>query len=356
MIVNWFSKMRHYIVCRAEKKSINIEKTIKLLIRNVWKLHELSKTIISNRSFQFVSLTWRFLCKILNIQIKLSTAFHSEIDDQSEICNQKIKRYLRAYVNYQQNDWSNWLFMTEYVSNTTNFATIKLSSFFINYEFQSRMSFEPIETKNTAKRKCLKRKTTNIHIDMKRVWLFAQKNFSQSQQNKKKYANKHRKTIANYQSKNKIWLSTKNIKTKKSSKKFDDKKLNFFRMLKSKKNNVKFNLSNFMKIHNNFHIFLIRKDFDDFLIDQQKKSSSSIIVNDENEWKVDDILNFRKFERNKKLQYRAKWMNHSSNKKWYDANNFDNAKKIVAEFHTRYFDKFSWSWRFLMSILNELKL
>ena len=127
-------------------------------------------------------------------------------------------------------------------------------------------------------------------------------------------------------------------------------------MLKSKKNNVKFDLSNFIKIHNNFYIFLIRKNFDDFLIDQQKNPPLLIIVNDENEWKVDDILNFQKFKRNKKLQYRTKWMNHSSNKKWYNANNFDNAKKIVIEFHTRYFDKFSWSWRLLMSVLNKLKL
>ena len=153
MIVNWFSKMRHYIVCRAEKKDISIEKTIKLLIWNVWKLYELSKTIISNRNFQFVLLTWQFLCKILNIQIKLSITFHSEIDNQSEICNQKMKQYLRIYVNYQQDDWSNWLFMTKYVSNATNSATIKLSSFFINYEFQFRMSFESIETKSTAKKK-----------------------------------------------------------------------------------------------------------------------------------------------------------------------------------------------------------
>ena len=189
MIVNRFSKMRHYIVCRAEKKGISIEKRIKLFIQIVWKLHELLKTIISNKNFQFVFLTWQILCKILNIKIKLSTAFHSEIDDQSEIYNQKIKRYLRVYVNYQQNDWSNWLFMKEYVSNAANSATIKLSSFFINYEFQLRMSFESIEMKSTAKKKILKQKTTNIHIDVKKIWSFAQKNFDQSQQNQKRYAN-----------------------------------------------------------------------------------------------------------------------------------------------------------------------
>ena len=235
MIVDRFSKMRHYVACRAEKKSISTEKTAKLLIQNVWKLHELSKTIISDRGSQFVFLIWQTLCKILSIKVKLSTAFHPETDDQSEICNQKMKRYLRAYVNYQQDDWSNWLFMTKYVSNATDSATIKLSSFFVNYEFQLRMSFESIEIKNTTKKRILKQKTTNIHIDMKKIWSFAQKNLDQSQQNQKKYANKKKKTTANYKSKNKMWLSIKNIKTKKSSKKLNDKQLNSFKVLKSKK-------------------------------------------------------------------------------------------------------------------------
>ena len=94
--------------------------------------------------------------------------------------------------------------MTEYVSNAADSATIKLSSFFVNYEFQLRMSFESIEIEGTAKEKILKQKATNIHIDMKEVWSFAQKNFDQSQQNQKKYADRKKKTIANYKSKNKM--------------------------------------------------------------------------------------------------------------------------------------------------------
>ena len=103
-----------------------------------------------------------------------------------------------------------------------------------------------------------------------------------------------------------------------------------------------------MKIHNNFHVFLLRKNPDDSLFDQQEEPPLSIIVNDEDEWEVDDILNSRRFERNKKLQYRAKWMNHFSNRKWYDADNFNNAKNIVIEFHARYPDKPKW-WTKIIS-------
>ncbi len=40
----------------------------------------------------------------VEIDVKLSIAFHSETNDQSEIANQEMKRYLRSYCNYQQDD------------------------------------------------------------------------------------------------------------------------------------------------------------------------------------------------------------------------------------------------------------
>jgi hypothetical protein len=56
MIINRFIKMHHYVLCIAEENDTFAEKTIKLLINNVWKLHELSNIIVSNRKSQLVSL------------------------------------------------------------------------------------------------------------------------------------------------------------------------------------------------------------------------------------------------------------------------------------------------------------
>ncbi len=100
MIVNRLTKMHHYISCVAEKDETTAEKTIRLLINYVWKLHELSSIIISDRDSQFVSLIWKTVCKILKINVKLSIAFHFETNEQSEIVNQEIKRYFRNYCNY----------------------------------------------------------------------------------------------------------------------------------------------------------------------------------------------------------------------------------------------------------------
>ncbi len=146
MIVDRLTKMHHYISCTTTEEDINAKKIARLLINHVWKLHELSSTIISDRDPQFVSLIWKFVCKILRIDVKLSTAFHSETNDQSEIVNQKMKRYLRNYCNYQQDDWSEWLSMIEFVSNAVTSAFTELSIFMTNYEFESRMNFDSLNT------------------------------------------------------------------------------------------------------------------------------------------------------------------------------------------------------------------
>ncbi len=126
MIVDRLTKMHHYISCITAEEDISAEEIARLLISNVWKLHELSSTIISDRESQFISLVLKSMCRALKIDVKLSTTFHFEIDDQSEIANQKMKRYLRSYCNYQQDDWFEWLSIIEFAFNVVISASTKL--------------------------------------------------------------------------------------------------------------------------------------------------------------------------------------------------------------------------------------
>jgi hypothetical protein len=253
-----------------------------------------------------------------------------------------MKRYLRVYVNHQQNDWTDWLFMTEYAFNAFISTITQMSSFFVNYEFESRMSFDHVEfAENTIKNRINRFKERKIVFTMKNIWKFAKKHMKKSQQSQVTYANRHRITTSDYQMRNRVWLSIKNIQIDRSFKKLDHKMLESFKILKKRNSSYKLELSIEMNIHSMFHISLLRKNFDDSLSRQIISSSSSIVIDDEQKFDVEDIVDSRLMNRtfNKRLQYKIRWIEHSSDRKWYSVENFDHARKIIIDYHLRYLDK-----------------
>jgi hypothetical protein len=156
----------------------------------------------------------------VEIDVKLSIAFHSETNDQSEIANQEMKRYLRSYCNYQQDDWSEWLFMTKFVSNAATSTFIELFVFMINYEFESRMNFDfsdRIIDRLSAKERLLTQKAEIITEKMKDIWDFIKKKLANAQDTQKRHANQKRIFSSEYKFEDMIWLFIKNIKTKRVS-------------------------------------------------------------------------------------------------------------------------------------------
>ena len=73
----------------------------------------------------------------------------------------------------------------------------------------------------------------------------------------------------------------------------------------------KLELSDSMRVHDVFHPDLLRPAANDSLSDQKNESLNSIVINDEDEWKIDDILNSRRYR--KRLQYKVKWHDYDIN-------------------------------------------
>jgi len=72
---------------------------------NVWKLHGLLESIISDRGPQFVAGLIRELNKMLGIESKLSTAFYPQTNRQTKRVNQKLEQYLRMFIDHRQEQW-----------------------------------------------------------------------------------------------------------------------------------------------------------------------------------------------------------------------------------------------------------
>jgi hypothetical protein len=158
--------------------------------------------IISNWDSQFGSFVWKTVCQVLKMNVKLSTAFHSETNDQSEIANQEMKRYLRSYCNYQQNDWLNWLSMIEFAFNAITSTFTELFAFMTNYKFESRMSFDSSDANDSQKRLSVKKrlltqKAAIIAKKMRNIWNFIKKKLVHTQNIQKKYVDQKKHSHLN---------------------------------------------------------------------------------------------------------------------------------------------------------------
>jgi len=72
---------------------------------NVWKLHGLPESIISDQGPQFVAGIMQELNKILGIESKLLMTFHPQTDKQTERVNQELEQYLRMFIDHRQEQW-----------------------------------------------------------------------------------------------------------------------------------------------------------------------------------------------------------------------------------------------------------
>ena len=87
VVVDRLIKERYYVLCITEKNNTFVDSTMKMLIKKVFRLYELSTSIVFDRDSQFVVTVWKSFYKRLDIQIKLFTIFHFKTNEQIEWSN-----------------------------------------------------------------------------------------------------------------------------------------------------------------------------------------------------------------------------------------------------------------------------
>ena len=92
-------------------------------------------------------------------------------------------------------------------------------------------------------------------------------------------------------------------------------------------------------LHSMFSSKLLWSYSEDSLSEQHSESLRSITIEDDEHWKIDNILNFRCYR--DRIQYKVKWTDLDRDDKWYYVNKekFDDSEEVLNEFHKLYLNK-----------------
>ncbi|MBW0560311.1 hypothetical protein O181_100026 [Austropuccinia psidii MF-1] len=157
-----------------------------------------------------VSSFWTQFCQQLKISRDLSTAFHPETDGQKERLNQILEQYFWMYVSYHQYDWHTQLPLAEFSYNNAEHSSTKQSPFFTIYGRNASLESIHISQDTPA---------GNLSTKLQSVQQFFKEELDSAIKSFKKYADRNRAIPPDFQPGDKVWLSSKNIKTARPTKK-----------------------------------------------------------------------------------------------------------------------------------------
>jgi len=243
VVVDQLTKMVHFIPT-TEKTSA---KGLARLFRdNVWKLHGLPESIISDRGPQFAAGLMRELNQMLGIESKMSTVFHPQTDGQTERVNQELEQYLRMFIDHQQEQWPDWLGMAEFTYNNKAHLSTKTLPFKANYGQDPRMGFE-------VRKKGKYEGAEKFVVKMKEIQKEAKAALGKAQEEMKKYVDRKRAEVDEYKVGDLVMLSTKDLKYQMMGRRTEKLMERFVGPYKIKKiislNTVELELPSTVKIH-----------------------------------------------------------------------------------------------------------
>ena len=129
-IVDHFSKM---VVAIPTSITLTSPQLADLYKTKVFPFFGIPKKIVLDRGPQFASEFMHNICQVLSIEQNILTAYHPETNAQVERMNHEVAQYLRMYVSYHQDDWTNWLPLAQFALNNQVSMSTGESAFYLNH-------------------------------------------------------------------------------------------------------------------------------------------------------------------------------------------------------------------------------
>ena len=325
VVCDRLSKMTHFV---ATTEATSAEGLARLFRDNIWKLHGLPESIVSDRGPQFVAEFTKELNKMLGIETRLSTAFHPQTDGQTERMNQELEQYLRFFVDHQQKDWPECLAGAEFAVNNKVHTATKVSPFMANYGREMRMGGD-------IRRKGKVEKAGEFVERMKRIHKEAGAALRKAQEDMKRQADRGRKETEDWKKGDRVLLSTKDLVFKeRPARKLVDRYIGPYTVEEVISTNaVKLRLPTSMRIHPVVNVSRIVR-YKEQVEGQKKEEGKPIEIEGVEEWEIEKILNKRKIRGIDK--YLVRWKGFTAeHDTWERKEDLGNAREVLEEFEGR---------------------
>ena len=269
--------------------------------------------------------------KLLHISVKLSSGYHPKTNGQTERTNQTLEQYLHCFINYQQDDWVDFLYLAEFAYNNSVHSSTGYSPFFANTGSHPRWTMTehpgvPINRAVEDRLSCLQ----EIHATILH-------NLRDAQSTYKRIADRHRlDSSETFQVGDRVWLLQHNIKTTRPCGKLDYQRFGPYEIT-GKISDVAFrlHLPPHMHLHPVFHVSLLEPYTTSSIPGCLTTPPPPVEFLEGPEFEVAAILD-SKIVRNK-LYYLVDWLGYTPNDRtWEPATNLVNVADMVTEFHRQY--------------------
>ena len=261
------------------------------------------------------------LCRLMGIVQNVSTAYHPRTDGQSERSNQWLEQYLRFWVDHQQTNWHHYLPLAEFAHNLWKNESTGQSPFEVLMGYSPRAEIFDVT---------LSIPTVALQLrDWKNAREEAQKLIIKAQ---KKWA-KGKVPEQRYQAGDQVWLEGRNLWIDRPSAKLAPKRHGPFKITKVLSPIMyQLELPPQWKIHDVFHADLLTPYRKTELHGPNFTKPPPDLIDGEEEYEIEEVLQSRKHGRGHKIQYLVKWKGYpDSENQWVDWDDL-HADEALADF------------------------
>ena len=312
------SRAAVFIPCHT---TITGEGVAKLYFEHIYKWFGLPNRMISDRDPRFTSHFARALCAQLGIKQNISTTFHPQTDGLSERKNQWVEQFLRFLTMHQQDDWAQWLPIATAVHNNAVNASTKVAPTEALLGYLPRLDYRSPST------------SLNPRVETRKETAI------QKREQAKAALNRLADLVPKdqYQINEKVWLDAKNLSLPYQTLKLAPRRHGPFTILQRVSPVAyKLKLPPAWTVHDVFHASLLTPYHETSQHGDNFTRPPPDLVDNLEEFEVEEVVNHRYFGKKRRLQYLIKWKGYpTADNTWEPADQVF-APELIRRYHVRH--------------------